>query len=60
MAHIAEMSFSWQARREENALKIYAKWEDNIKMVLREIGLEGIDYIPLVQIGASERLLCGQ
>jgi hypothetical protein len=25
------------------------RWEDNIKMNLREIGLEGVDWIPMAQ-----------
>jgi hypothetical protein len=32
-------------------------WVDNIKMVLREIGWDGMDWIYLARIGTSEELL---
>jgi hypothetical protein len=33
------------------------RWEDNIKMDLREIGLKGVDWIHLDQDGTTDRLL---
>jgi hypothetical protein len=42
----------------KRALGIYKRrWEDNIKMNLREIGMEGVDWIHLDQIGAGDGLL---
>jgi hypothetical protein len=32
-------------------------WEDNIKMVLREMGIGGVNWIQLAQVGSSGRLL---
>jgi hypothetical protein len=33
------------------------RWEDNIKMDLREIGIDGANWIWLAQIGSGGRLL---
>jgi hypothetical protein len=34
---------------EETARKICRRWEDNIRMDLREIGWEGVDWMHLAQ-----------
>jgi hypothetical protein len=36
-----------KARRKETTRKIGRRWEDNIKMDLREIGWGGVDWIEL-------------
>jgi hypothetical protein len=36
--------FGWEARRQETT-----RWEDNIKMDLREIGIDGANWIQLAQ-----------
>jgi hypothetical protein len=33
--------FDWEARRQETTWKTRRRWEDNIKMDLREIGIYG-------------------
>jgi hypothetical protein len=33
------------------------RWQDNIKMDLREIGLEGVDWVHLAQVRASGSIL---
>jgi hypothetical protein len=33
------------------------RWEDNIKVDLREVGLEGVDWIHLAEGGTHGRLL---
>jgi hypothetical protein len=33
------------------------RWEDNIKMDLREIGIDGANWIPLSQVGPNGGLL---
>jgi hypothetical protein len=33
------------------------RWEDNIRMNLREIGWEGVDWVHLLRTGTSGRLL---
>jgi len=46
-------------KTEGNSLhgKRRCKWETNIKMLLKGVGLEGVDWIDLVQDKASCRLL---
>jgi hypothetical protein len=34
------------------------RWEDNIKMDLREVGWGGMDWINLAQVGTCDGLLC--
>jgi hypothetical protein len=38
-----------QKRRDHLLGRLRRRWEDNIKMDLREIGLEGVNWIHLVQ-----------
>jgi hypothetical protein len=38
-----------ETRREETTGKTRRRWEDNIKMHLREIGIDGTNWIQLVQ-----------
>jgi hypothetical protein len=42
-------SFGWEDRREETTGKTYAWIGDNIKMYLREIGIDGSNWIQLAQ-----------
>jgi hypothetical protein len=35
--------FSWKARRQKPLVRPRHRWEDNIKMCLKEIGYEGMD-----------------
>jgi hypothetical protein len=37
----------WKNLKERTAWKIYAFWENNIKMCLKETGREGVDWILL-------------
>jgi hypothetical protein len=39
--------FGWEVRREEPLERPRRRWEDNIKMVLREIGIDGANWIQL-------------
>jgi hypothetical protein len=41
--------FGWEARRQETTGKTRHRWEDNIKMDLREIGIDGANWIWLSQ-----------
>jgi hypothetical protein len=41
--------FGWEARRQETTGKIRRRWEDNIKMDLREIQIDGANWIQLAQ-----------
>jgi hypothetical protein len=42
--------FGWEARRERRPLgRPRRRWEDNIKMYLREIGIDGANWIKLAQ-----------
>jgi hypothetical protein len=44
------IGFLWESHRERDPLGRHRyKWEDNIKMVLREIGWGGMDWIYLVR-----------
>jgi hypothetical protein len=58
-------------RREESAYKVLVgisettmktshRWEDIIKMDLKEMGREGVDYIHLLRIGTNGVLLCAR
>jgi hypothetical protein len=40
--------FGWEARRR--------RWEDNIKMDLREIGIDGVNWIGLKRAKCSRRI----
>jgi hypothetical protein len=39
----------WEARRAKTARKTKHRWEDNNKMYLREIELQGVDWIYVAQ-----------
>jgi hypothetical protein len=41
--------FGWEARRKETTGRPRRRWEDNIKMDLREIGIDGANWIRLAQ-----------
>jgi hypothetical protein len=41
--------FGWEARKEETTGKLRRRWEDNIKMDLREIRIDGANWIWLAQ-----------
>jgi hypothetical protein len=41
--------FGWEARRQEPLGRPRHRWEDNIKMDLREIGINGANWIQLAQ-----------
>jgi hypothetical protein len=41
--------FGWEARRQEPLGRPRRRWEDNIKMDLREIGIDGANWIRLAQ-----------
>jgi hypothetical protein len=41
--------FGWEARREETLGRPRRWWEDNIKLDLREIGVDGSNWIRLTQ-----------
>jgi hypothetical protein len=42
-------NFGWETLREETAWKTRYRWEDNIRMGLREIGWKGVDCPHLAQ-----------
>jgi hypothetical protein len=53
-AHVARMGrgmdieFCWESQKEKRPLGIHTRrWEDNVKMDLREIGWGGMDWIDL-------------
>jgi len=41
--------FGWEARREEPLGRTRRRWEDNINMDIREIGIDGANWIQLAQ-----------
>jgi hypothetical protein len=41
--------FGWEAQREETIGRPRCRWEDNIKLELRETGLDGANWIQLAQ-----------
>jgi hypothetical protein len=41
--------FGWNAQREETPGRPRRRWEYNIRMVIREIGSEVVDWIQLAQ-----------
>jgi hypothetical protein len=41
--------FDWDVRRQETTGKTMRRWEDNIKMDLKEIGFDGANWIRLAQ-----------
>jgi hypothetical protein len=43
------MDIGGKSRRKETSRKTRRRWVDNIKMDLREIGLDGMDWIDLAQ-----------
>jgi hypothetical protein len=47
--------FDWEAQREETTGRPRRLWEDNIKLDLREIGIDGANWIQL----ARDRILWG-
>jgi hypothetical protein len=49
--------FDWAARREETTGRPKSRWEDNIKMDLRGIGIDGANWIRLAQDGVQWRAL---
>jgi hypothetical protein len=42
-------SFCWEGRREDTTERPRRRWEDNIKMDFREIGIDGANWIRLAQ-----------
>jgi hypothetical protein len=40
--------FGWEARREETTGRPRRRWEDNINMDIREIGIDGANWIRLI------------
>jgi hypothetical protein len=44
-----KQGFGWEIRREEATGRSRLRWEDNIKMDLREIGINGANLIRLAQ-----------
>jgi hypothetical protein len=41
--------FGWETRRQETAGRPRSRWEDNIKMDLRDVGIDGANWIQLAQ-----------
>jgi hypothetical protein len=41
--------FGWEARSERPLGRLRHRWEDNIKMDLRETGIDGVNWILLAQ-----------
>jgi hypothetical protein len=41
--------FGWEARGQEPLGRPRRRWEDNIKMNLREIGIDGVNWIRLAE-----------
>jgi hypothetical protein len=41
--------FGWEARRKEPLGRPRRRWEENIKMDLRDIGIDGANWIRLAQ-----------
>jgi hypothetical protein len=50
--------FGGKSRRKETTWKTKRRWEDGIRMDLREIGLGGVDWIRLAQDRDRWGLLC--
>jgi hypothetical protein len=46
-----------KTRREKTTGILRRGWEDNIRMNLRETGLDGVDWIHLAQVGVQWRVL---
>jgi len=40
--------FGWEARKEETTGKTRCRWEDNIKMDLRDIGIDGTNFSQII------------
>jgi hypothetical protein len=49
--------FSWEAGRQETTGETMHRWEDNIKMDLKEIGIDGSNWIPLAPDKSNGELL---
>jgi hypothetical protein len=52
VAHIDEkciQNFHWKTLRKEALRRARCRWEDNIRMDLREVGWEGVDWIHMAQ-----------
>jgi hypothetical protein len=47
----------WEAGREEPLGRSRHRWEDNIKLDLREIRIDEANWIQLAQVGSSGGLL---
>jgi hypothetical protein len=43
------VGFWWESQKERDHWEIKYRWEDNIEVVLREVGRGGIDWIDLAQ-----------
>jgi hypothetical protein len=63
VGHVARMGagkvvymLSWEARREETTGRPRRRWEDNIKMDLREIGIYETNWIRLAQDRVQRRV----
>jgi hypothetical protein len=41
--------FGWESLREGTLGRHRCRWEDNIKMEVREIGIDGVNWIQLAQ-----------
>jgi hypothetical protein len=52
------IGYWWESRKEKDPLgRPRRRWMDNIKMDLREIGWDGMDWNDLVRIGTSGGIL---
>jgi hypothetical protein len=49
--------FGWEARRQKTTGRPKHRWEDNIKMNLREIGIDGGTGFSWLRTGSSGGLL---
>jgi hypothetical protein len=49
MGKWCSQGFGWEARIEEPSERTKRRWEDNIKIDLREIGIDGANWIRLAE-----------
>jgi hypothetical protein len=52
-----KQNLDWKTSREETSWEKRHRWGDNIKMDLKEIGCEGVDWIQVAQVESSGSFL---
>jgi hypothetical protein len=54
---VARMGEVWKPEGKRPQRGPRPRWENNIKLDLREIGIDGVNWIRLAQVGSSGELL---